>query len=243
MKEIKLKHGEASILKLTMSFAIYNEYHIKDEPIIKTADLMAIYISVNTYHMPIFRTLIDINLKSIKIYLDSMSWNEHWQNDFEAHLYLNKTVDKFWMKHERRYLYECISEHINALQKDYIFIIKSKEEKLYEERKIKHKIKHYITQLCIKCWDNTVWLNKTSVSLLKLHWDIMVDIQLFVKYLKFFNKNYNYTIKQSVKNVKKTAAVWVTNSKIKKRSSIKISFVTAVHISQMNLLAPFEEIN
>ena len=37
--------------------------------------------------------------------------------------------------------------------------------------------------------------------------------------------------------------MWVASGKIKKRPSVKVSFVTAVCISQMNLLAPFEKIN
>ena len=78
---------------------------------------------------------------------------------------------------------------------------------------------------------------------LKLHWDTMIDIQLFTKYLKFLDKNYNYAIEQSIENVKKAAVMWVINNKIKKRLLMKVSFVTAVYISQMNLLTSFKEIN
>ena len=76
MKEIKLKHGEALISKLAMFFAICDECHIKDGPIMKTADLMAKYVPVNTYCMPISRTLIDMNLKNVKTYLNSISQNK-----------------------------------------------------------------------------------------------------------------------------------------------------------------------
>ena len=134
------------------------------------------------------------------------------------------------MKHERRYLYECISEHTNALQKNYIFIIKNKKEKLYEKRKMKHKIRYYITQLCIGYWDNIIWLDKTSVLLLEPHWNIIVDIQLFMKYLKFLNEDYNYVIKQNIKNTREAAAVWVINDKIKRKPLMKASFVIAVCI-------------
>ena len=71
----------------------------------------------------------------------------------------------------------------------------------------------------------------------------MINIQLFAKYLKFLDKDYNYVIKQSVENVRQAAAVWVINDKIKRKSLMKASFVTVVCIPQMNLLAPFEEIN
>ena len=77
MKEIKPKLGKASISKLIMSFTIHNEYHIKGESTMKTADLMAKYVSANTYYMSISETSIDMNLKSIKTYSDSMSQNEH----------------------------------------------------------------------------------------------------------------------------------------------------------------------
>ena len=59
----------------------------------------------------------------------------------------------------------------------------------------------------MRCQNNAVWLDKTPVLLLKLHWNTMIDIQLSAKYLKFLNEDYNYTIKQSIKNVKKAAAV------------------------------------
>lgn len=243
MKKIKLKHDKASILKLTMFFIICDECHIKDELIMKTANLMAKYVSVNIYHISISETSINMNLKSIKPYSDSMPWNNHWWKGFEACPYLNETVNKPWMKHERRYLYNCTSECINVFQKNYIFIIRSKEERLHKEKKMKHKIKHYITQLCMGYQNNTIWFNKTPVLSLRPHWDIMIDIQLSMKYLKFLNKNYNYVIKQSIQNVRRSAAVWVTNNKIKKRLSVKISFVTAVHILWMNLLTLFKEIN
>ena len=70
MKKIKSKHDEALILKLVMSFTIHNECYIKDKLTMKTANLMAKYISANIYHMSIFRTPININLKSIKTYSD-----------------------------------------------------------------------------------------------------------------------------------------------------------------------------
>ena len=151
MKETKSKHSKASILKLIMFFTIHNECYIKSESTTKTVDLMAKYVSANAYHMPIFRTLINTNFKNVKTYLDPIPWNKHWQKSFETHFYLNKIVNKSWMKYKRRYLYECISEHINVFQKDYIFVTRSKEEKLYEKRKVKHKIRHYITQLCMRC--------------------------------------------------------------------------------------------
>ena len=71
----------------------------------------------------------------------------------------------------------------------------------------------------------------------------MIDIQLFTEYLKFLDKDYNYMIEQSVKNAREAAATWVASSKIKKRPLIKASFITAVCISQMNLLTSFKEIN
>ena len=76
MKETKLKCDEASIPKLAMSFTIHNECHIKNESTIKTANLMTKYVPANIYCMPIFRTLININLKSIKTYLNSMPQNK-----------------------------------------------------------------------------------------------------------------------------------------------------------------------
>ena len=85
-------------------------------------------------------------------------------------------------------------------------------------------------QLCVGCQDNAVWLNKTPVSPLKLHWNIMIDIQLSAEYLKFLDEDYNYTIKQSVENVREIAAMWVASGKIKKRLLIKASFITAVCI-------------
>ena len=73
MKEIKLKHNKISILKLVMFFAIHNECHIKDESTMKTADLMTKYISANAYCVPISEISINMNLESIKTYLNSMS--------------------------------------------------------------------------------------------------------------------------------------------------------------------------
>ena len=76
MKKIKPKHGKALISKFVMSFAIHDECHIKDESTMKTADLMAKYVLINIYYMPIFRTSININFKNIKTYSNSISWNE-----------------------------------------------------------------------------------------------------------------------------------------------------------------------
>ena len=78
---------------------------------------------------------------------------------------------------------------------------------------------------------------------MELHWDTMIDIQFSIEYLKFLNKDYNYMIEQNVKNARQAVVVWVTSSKIKRKPSVKASFITAVCISQMNLLTPFREIN
>lgn len=234
--------ADGPIPKLAMSFAVRDECHIKGGPTTKTAALMSKYVPANTYRVAISGTPIDTNHKSVKTYSDPMPRNKRWQEGFEARPYLDEAVDKPWMERERRYLYDCTSTRTDALQKQYVSVTRSKEEKPDEEKKVKRRIRHYTTQLCVGRRDNAVWLDDTPVSPLEPHWDAMVDIRLSAEYLEFLDKDYNYAIEQSVKNAK-TAANWVAGGKVKRRPSVKASFVTAVRIPRMNLLAPFGEIN